>query len=135
MSTGPQVAKIRSECAWLAGLYEGEGCLVRRVDRRSGAISWELSISGTDADVIERAHTLTGVGSTNSVRRQRERGQGAYRWHVASRDEIAFVVGLILPHLGRRRSVQAQAFLQWYLAKPSTTLVAGTPSTQRGTST
>ena len=118
-STIQHTTHVRIESAWLAGLYEGEGSLVRRTDARNSSVSWELSITCTDADVIERAHAFTGLGSVTLVRRQRPHWQDKYRWRLGSRDEIAFVLGLLAPHLGQRRKAQVDAFLDWYRRRQS----------------
>lgn len=102
------------DLAWLAGLYEGEGCLVRKHDTRNDTVSWELSISSTDEDVIRRAHAVARVGSINFIKRQKPHWSDKYRWRVSKRDHIARVINEIIDQLGIRRRVRVEEFLGWY---------------------
>lgn len=104
------------EAGWLAGLIEGEASISRHVDRRTGYVSWELSVSSVDEDVIRRAHQIAGVGVVYFVPRQRAHWQDQWRWLVAKRDDIALTLATVLPLLGRRRSARAMEFAAWWIS-------------------
>ena len=99
-----------TETAWLAGLYEGEGCL-HRLKHKNG---WQLSVAMTDGDVVGRCLELTGVGTVNRIDRAARGWKDVYMWRTNRRGEIAAVLTAILPHLGRRRLEAAEQFFEWY---------------------
>lgn len=96
--------------AWLAGLYEGEGCLSRH---REGG--WALTIASTDRDVIERAKLVAGVGHITFKKRQMEHWQDQYVWRVTRSDDLVKLVEKLRPHLGIRRGRTADELLRWNL--------------------
>jgi hypothetical protein len=59
---------VKHECevAWAAGIFEGEGCIVRKNNGRSIG----LSISNTDLEILERVQRLLG-GRREAFRRGR----------------------------------------------------------------
>lgn len=97
------------EVAWLAGLYEGEGCLTRQ-----GA-HWTLTIAMVDEDVIRRAHSITGVGRLHAPTASAPK---LWRWCVSRRADLVPLVLLLLPHLGERRAGRAREFLAWHERGP-----------------
>lgn len=90
----------RTDWAWLAGLFEGEGCI-----SFTGRNSVCLAIVGTDRDIIERCRELTGVGRINEVPRLPNKTQ--WHWKVQVRDDVLFVLDGIQAHLGERRGARA----------------------------
>jgi hypothetical protein len=105
-----------ADVAWLAGLYEGEGCLAACKPRGAPldqARSWVLSITMNDEDIVRRAHGVAGLGQ---VRPSRQPGN-PWRWNVCARDEVVVVVRQLRPYLGSRRTARVEQFLAWYAAK------------------
>lgn len=103
--------------AWLAGLYEGEGTLVRHRDRgdRSETRAWTLAITMSDEDVIRRAHGLTGMGKVRETRYSETRTY--WRWNVCASGELAEILPRLLPYLGARRAARVRECLAWLEAK------------------
>lgn len=109
---------MEPDIAWLAGLYEGEGSLIFKFDKRNGTEAWEITLHSTDEDVIRKAHAIAGVGHVTLVDKKRERPEWAdqWRWRVSRRDDIRSVLERIEPYLCSRRRAKAQEFFNWYLA-------------------
>lgn len=98
------------QTAWLAGLYEGEGCLHRR---RTNGTGYELTIAMADGDVVHRAHAITGLGRVQHIPAYHEGWSEKWAWRVGKREEIATVMRAIRPLLGHRRGADADDFLAW----------------------
>lgn len=87
-----------TEWAWLAGLFEGEGCI-----SFTGRASVTLNLSMTDLDVVTRAHGVAGVGSFMGVV-ERENRKPLHCWRVSVAADVRHVLEGIGPWLGERRS-------------------------------
>lgn len=84
--------------AWLAGLFEGEGCI-----SFVGVNSVLLTIQMTDRDVIERCAKITGAGNVRGpVIRPGVKDQ--WYWKVGKVDDILAILDEIEPYFGERRS-------------------------------
>lgn len=84
--------------AWLAGLYEGEGCCAK-----AGTCSYQIYIKMTDEDIIRRVHALFDSGSvyvipTDGVRKE------AYKWIIGHRKDVERFIYLTSEFLGKRRN-------------------------------
>lgn len=90
------------DIAWLAGLFEGEGCI--HVGGKTGNRT-RLTVNMTDADVVTRCRDLTGVGSL----RWREHPQWKPQliWSVSHRRDVARLLLAMVPLLGERRRAKA----------------------------
>jgi hypothetical protein len=97
--------------AWLAGLYEGEGCLCRRSD----GYGYELVIAMTDEDVVRRVLRVAGHGTVTRIASPSRKGwKPLWRWRVGKRDEVRLVVDRLLPWMGDRRSEAMREFIVWH---------------------
>jgi hypothetical protein len=100
---------------WVAGLIEGEGCIVpgpSSKDQRP-----RISLDMTDFDVIERLTTLTSAGTTMEIASRRPRGRPLRRWNVSRKAEIRTVIENVMPHLGARRKERAAYALSRLLCR------------------
>lgn len=95
------------EAAWLAGLFEGEGCITAK---KAAGNQRFLLIKMTDEDVVRKAHLIAGVGkvygpyrAVNNKVRDTSHYKPFWQWSVFARDEVLLVGNAILPHLGERR--------------------------------
>lgn len=95
------------ETAWLAGLFEGEGCITAK---KSAGNQRFLLIKMTDEDVVRKAHRIAGVGklygpykAVNSKVRDTSHYKPFWQWSVFARDEVLYLGNAIIPHLGERR--------------------------------
>lgn len=90
--------------AWLAGIFEGEGCI--GFTARS---SVSLSLTSTDKDVVDRCLEVTGVGTVIEQKRQdRKRHKRCWRWTIQKSDDVEVVISRIEDQLGLRRWAKAQ---------------------------
>lgn len=94
--------------AWLAGLFEGEGCIshdVQKVGKRR-----MLSIVNTDIDVLERALAVAGHGV---IVRKKVTGnrKPVWVWKVQKWREVLVVAKRIQPYLLSRRSKKLRKLL------------------------
>ena len=102
------------EAAWVAGIYEGEGCLNRKLDRRNDGTTWAIRVTMADHDIIQKLAQVTGVGNISFIPRRIDHHKDQHLWIVTRRVDIAHVLTQIKPHLGLRRGQRAQEFLDWY---------------------
>ncbi|WP_433175116.1 hypothetical protein [Actinoallomurus sp. CA-150999] len=93
-----------SNNAWLAGILEGEGSFISKT-------KLSISVAMTDQDVIERLSTLTGVGRVYALGRQKGHHKDVWRWTIYRRAHLKSITEAVLPWLGKRRTVAAQALL------------------------
>lgn len=111
------IVKRYGDITWLAGLYEGEGTLVFKQDKRNDTTAWNLSITSTDEDVIRRAHEIAGVGTVTQVKRGKPHWQDQWRWRVSKRADIATILTKIQPNLGERRGARVAEFFEWFATR------------------
>lgn len=109
------------ETAWLAGLFEGEGCLTRH---NSG---WSMKVCMTDADVIQRVQDVTECGTFLALANRRGNRKPTYRWTISNREQIKSLVDQMLPLMGERRSARMREFLGWYEWRVATPKRTGNP--------
>lgn len=88
------------EIAWAAGLFEGEGNIYSHNGR-----NWELNITSTDKDVIDKFHAIMGVGSRYSGTRPNRKT--TYKWTTSRALEVKRILHLLMPHFGERRRAKA----------------------------
>jgi hypothetical protein len=104
-----------AQIAYIAGLFEGEGCIFCG---RPGRL--RLIITMTDEDVVRALPNLTGMGNVPPKSRRLPSGKQSYTWVVGRCDDAAELLRLILPWLGERRSEAAKRALRDWdeVAKP-----------------
>lgn len=106
----------REEWAWIAGLFEGEGCISKNTSRRDCRPKWQVDIASTDYDLLERvADLLPGLGAIYENRRPAHlpHWKTAYHWRVADRGGVYAFLVAVYPWLATRRRAKArQAMLE-----------------------
>ena len=98
---------LREDLAWAAGVIEGEGSIFRY---KNADACWGLSVGMTDKDIIERLHSLFGLGKIRGpyvVSRQKP----LWTWRVLRRREVYAILAAIWCWLGLRRREKARAAL------------------------
>jgi hypothetical protein len=97
----------KTQWAWAAGLFEGEGSLFANDHQR------RLSIGSTDQDVIESFHSVVGVGRlVGPYAPRNDIGKKVqYRWQTYRWPEIILVTDRFFPFLSTRRRTQVQHML------------------------
>lgn len=101
----------RTDLAWLAGLYEGEGSCSTRVgtSKRYGTPmgSCSLSLGMTDEDVVRRAREIFGFGKVYREPRQRHGHKDMFVYSVSRFEFVQAAIAMVWPWLGQRRRAQA----------------------------
>ncbi len=99
-----------AEIAWVAGMYEGEGCLTH-----NGKV-WCIRLGSTDLDIVERLHALTRMGTVQmpGPARIAQGGKLYYNWAVHSQPDLCTLVMALRPWMGARRGARADEYLEWF---------------------
>ena len=87
--------------AWMAGMYEGEGCL-----EKTSARSYRLNISSTDLDVIEKIQDFAG-GYVHPKKVYKDHYKPQWRWRLGDKESVKNLLTGMLPFLGNRRAYDA----------------------------
>ena len=95
------------ELGWLAGIFEGEGCLsLRRDHRRPGRRYWHARVAMSDQDVIRRLHEVAGIGTMYGphYRQDRPGNKPMWEWRVGRQEDVVNLCALLISHMGERRA-------------------------------
>jgi hypothetical protein len=106
--------KNKTDIAWAAGLFEGEGCISygERPSRRL-----MLRLCSTDEDVVQRFREIVGVGSIyGPVSRTNKRHKPYWVYNTTSFEDSQYLLCLFWQWLGKRRKAKAISALRGYVA-------------------
>jgi hypothetical protein len=101
------------DLAWVAGLFEGEGCIVECRNRRKTVddyVWFYLELRMTDEDVIRKLYRVTGCGylggpyTSNGASGKRKKP--IWAWSVQRQDDVVSLIQELLPHMGERRAAR-----------------------------
>ena len=98
-----------ADAAWMAGLFEGEGCMTIRPSKNY----CQLQLKMTDEDVVMRFAALAGVPQTFYIERPSPL-KDAWLWQTGKREHVERLLTAMLPFFGERRSTKAKQLLQFY---------------------
>jgi hypothetical protein len=107
---------------WVAGLIEGDGCFfIRRGKYNSGTTTKYreypgIDVTGTDEDVIRRAHDVLG-GTFTTWNRKTAAGKTVYCVRVRGRLALAWMMTLY-PLMGNRRRGKIMEILTKWRSSP-----------------
>ncbi len=98
---------------WLAGLFEGEGCIgIFPQGRGCQNLGVRLSVEMCDKDVVERFHSLVGTGTFGKrAKKQKPHWKDQWIWRCGVKNDNAELLGLLYPVFGKRRKVKAKEAL------------------------
>lgn len=85
-----------TEVAWLAGLFDGEGCIAW--PRRENLHSVRIDIANTNEELLARVCEVTGTGRVQSAVRVKEHHTPAFVWHAYG-DNARFLLHQMYPLL------------------------------------
>lgn len=91
------------DAAWVAGLFEGEGCITWTERGQAG-----MTVSSTDRDVIERLHAVVGFGSVVAKQPRTQNRKPYWLWKVGSQEGFLAVADQIEPFLMSRRTARLE---------------------------
>jgi len=99
----------REQLAWVAGVFEGEGTIVRDGSRT------RLQVGMADEDVVRRLAEASGMGTVSGPHKSfGPKGtdyQPRWRWSVARQSEVYALLAALWPWLGERRRARAKLAL------------------------
>ncbi len=100
----------REDVIWLAGLFEGEGCITVTDQKTSERARrrWEVNITGCDRDVIERVQSIVGFGFIRKRKRTEPGWRDYYIWQTTRREHVYVFLAAIYPFLMSRRKARAR---------------------------
>lgn len=107
-ATSPLSRKLSGPAAaWVAGVIEGEGSF--SLSRRYGG---RINLESTDADIVERVHTLTG-GDLYYRPARKQNWKPTTILAIRGRERLRRVLPAILPWLLQRRAGRAWPIYEW----------------------
>jgi hypothetical protein len=102
---------------WIAGLFEGEGCLTYNTTNDS----WCLKVKMTDTDVMWGLYLALGCrGNLAGLVKHpsdAEQNKPHQTWSTSKRDLIFELVTELYPHMYSRRREKMVEFMNWYQEK------------------
>ena len=87
--------------AWMAGMYEGEGCI-----ERTSAHGYRLNITSTDFDVLEKIQAFAG-GYVHPKKVYKDHYKSQWIWRLGDKKGVKNLLTGMLPFLGNRRAYDA----------------------------
>lgn len=97
------------DCAYLAGLIDGEGTIGVR-SRSDGFVNVELGVCMTTPAPLHWAMATTGAGGIYHRPERRLNRRDAYFWKVGQAAQIATILRQIIPYL-KVKQAEARLFL------------------------
>jgi len=110
------------DLAWLAGLFEGEGCISLRWRDRGGGLRPDvfLVIHSTDRDVIEK---VAGLWNTRvrylGINRRSHARKPSYATRMGNRDKVISFLEQIYDMMGKRRRAKIDEVMAAFDAVPA----------------
>ena len=72
------------ETAWLAGLFDGEGCIsIRAQLNQTGARGVRIQVTNTNRELLEEVKRVTGIGFISMRYRNDPRHKPTFDWQTA----------------------------------------------------
>jgi hypothetical protein len=94
------------DIAWVAGLFEGEGCIARPTHKRTRKDTYtKVQLGSVDRDIIARFDIIVGAGSIYES--TLPSGKQWYEWNITNIPEVKEFIAVIWPYLGERRRAKA----------------------------
>lgn len=106
----------KTNIAWAAGLYEGEGsCVASKRKSRPNSPSISMRLTSCDKDVIEKFHSIVQVGNqqTPHIPNNGLAKKVQYIWACNNHSDIEKIINLFLPYLSERRTKQVNVVLDY----------------------
>ena len=92
--------------AWMAGLFEGEGCITGQMTK-GDYYAPRLALKMTDFDVVKKFASMADCGHLYLEKRQKPHYKPAIRWSCTKSRDVYRILETMLPYFGERRSFKA----------------------------
>jgi len=124
----------KEQLAWLAGFIDGEGYLGLTYQVKAASLSSAttpryhpyLIVTNTNQRVIERVHTLLGIGKVYKISRKDEKSKDVYQFKLTKAADLVLVLEQLQPCLWVKRE-QCELLLSYLRYR-----ITITPLTGRG---
>lgn len=93
----------REDLIWLAGIFEGEGCITIRAGKTA-----TLTVSMTDEDVVLRVQQAAKLGTVNGPYNKGPGRKPMWTWDLHRREHVYALLVAMYPWLGNRRKEKAR---------------------------
>jgi hypothetical protein len=103
--TEPFADATAEEIAWVAGLFEGEGCF--RATGPANRYAYAIIVI-REKEVLERVQKIVGCGRIHRRTDSRPNHSITWAWQIAKREESVRFMNAIWPWLSNRRKDQAK---------------------------
>lgn len=102
-----------AEIAWVAGMYEGEGCISKTRGRGTDRFLARVQITSTDSDVLDRIGEITNAGRIywQDMTKYGENRKPLGCWVLNRQGQIDEFFMAVCSWLGRRRREQMEDIL------------------------
>ena len=99
----------RENLAWMAGLFEGEGCINTRAN---GAVILKMGM--TDEDVVRKFHAMIGCGTVGNpiYHKTMPHYKPHWDWQVSGSERVQAILAAFWVFLGDRRKSRAIEAIQ-----------------------
>jgi hypothetical protein len=97
------IPSTNTECAYLARILDGEGCISRLTKQRR----WTVSIASTDVHLITWLERIGGTKTTPQLSALSRKI--VWKWQVASHRDIQLLLKAVLPYLIIKKEKSLQA--------------------------
>jgi hypothetical protein len=100
------------DLAWASGLIEGEGCFMFNPER----YQYRVVVGSVDLDVLEKLQAIFNCGKV--YRKQNTiTGKPFWQWMVTKKEDTVNICHLVLPFMGKRRTLKIEELLRSYKEK------------------
>lgn len=97
----------QTDVAYLAGLFDGEGCISVNTHKKTGYGSLQCLMTMTNQYLINLLQLQFG-GSVNKLKRRKETWRDQYLWCIHAKTAVDFLE-LLMPYLKIKRPEQKWA--------------------------
>lgn len=103
------------ECAYIAGIIDGEGSITLSVKQKGGTRHLALTISNTDVGLLQYLKKIIGAGKITTKRTYKRNHSPAYTYAIYSRQALS-VLKQIYPYLRTYKLKRAKIVLTRYIS-------------------
>jgi intein/homing endonuclease len=102
----------KEEAAWLAGFFDGEGCLCNYRAARA-TFPYRLTLPNTCLISVKRCLFISGAGSIIKKKKYVSRHKQQWIWQVSRQKEIFDVLTQLSPYLVTKKRIVRAFLSKW----------------------